>query len=98
LVKKKILFFQRQRSPDYDELDRRPLPPSFTTIPPPSSVSRRYDYDNVRQQQEREDEIYRRRLLQEQQAAAEQVTQDFSLELEMESTFYYSKVNKRVGF
>ena len=76
---KNNFHFQRQRSPDYEELERRPVPPSFTTIPPSSSASsRRYDYDEARRLQEREDDIYRRRLLLEQQAAAaSQVFGDF---------------------
>ena len=64
-------FFQRQRSSDLEDYEHRPVPPSFSTVPPAPRA--RYDYDDIRREQEREDELYRRRLLVEQQAAAEQV-------------------------
>jgi hypothetical protein len=64
-------FFQRQRTPEFDEYERRPVPPSFSTVPPAPRI--RYDYDDIRREQEQEDDLFRRRLLIEQQAAAEQV-------------------------
>jgi len=45
-----LVFFQVKRDQDYDEFERRAPPPSFTTVPP-TSLSRRHDYDDIRQQE-----------------------------------------------
>jgi hypothetical protein len=61
---------QRHRDEEED-LEYRPLPASFTTIPPPSRGRR--DYDDIGRQQQIEDEAYRRRLQREKLEASQQV-------------------------